>query len=402
MNYTKMKEDSKNSNVFLKKSQIVKRSSTFHNFKKSDMQQIHKPLGYSKSLYQEIASPLRECPFLIMSSLYCTPGSGDALVKELENQPEIATLMEAQLAYFRGNVKEALALAVPFLSQSYSFETQIGAGMVVSLCASYFGDMYLWDLSKQYIAKTSCSNQKEKQELAFWLAAIDSVLDDKTSFPIWFRQGNFNLLPIDSHPYVSFFYAKFLLLETQSTLLDLNRERIYYELSMKSFIAACEPLISQSKAAKAILPEIYLHLICAVAYHNYGNDEMANQHIDKAIELALPDQLISPFVEVRQSLDFLIDNRLRKVSKELLAKVRLQNKQLFNGWVSLQNKILGRSRSTELTTREREVARLATYGLTNSEIATYLSISLNTVKQALRQAMEKTNCRSRKDLVNYL
>lgn len=56
----------------------------------------------------------------------------------------------------------------------------------------------------------------------------------------------------------------------------------------------------------------------------------------------------------------------------------------------------------ELTDREREIAALVIEGLTNREIATALSISVNTVKRHLKNAFLKTNVRSRPELVAKL
>lgn len=55
-----------------------------------------------------------------------------------------------------------------------------------------------------------------------------------------------------------------------------------------------------------------------------------------------------------------------------------------------------------ITGRELEVIRLITQGLTNKEIASYLSISVNTVNNHIANIFSKTNVRSRIDLLNLL
>ena len=44
----------------------------------------------------------RECPLLLMTDLYCVPGSGDDLVMGYKEQPQIALFLKAQLDFFRG------------------------------------------------------------------------------------------------------------------------------------------------------------------------------------------------------------------------------------------------------------------------------------------------------------
>lgn len=55
-----------------------------------------------------------------------------------------------------------------------------------------------------------------------------------------------------------------------------------------------------------------------------------------------------------------------------------------------------------ITGRELEVIRLIKQGLTNKEIASYLSISVNTVNNHIANIFSKTNVRSRIDLLNLL
>ncbi|WP_285947534.1 hypothetical protein [Thomasclavelia cocleata] len=76
---------------------------------------------------------------------------------------------------------------------------------MLSLYSSVCGDLLLWEEAKQYVALISCRDREERHRLAFWLAAIDSIIDDETTFPEWFHHGNFDLLTRDAFPFVYFF-----------------------------------------------------------------------------------------------------------------------------------------------------------------------------------------------------
>lgn len=65
------------------------------------------------------------------------------------------------------------------------------------------------------------------------------------------------------------------------------------------------------------------------------------------------------------------------------------HKQLQAGWTKLHNAVLDRSVEESLTVREREVARLTAFGLTNQEIAALLSVSTHTVRSLLDSARDK-------------
>ena len=54
------------------------------------------------------------------------------------------------------------------------------------------------------------------------------------------------------------------------------------------------------------------------------------------------------------------------------------------------DEIRGKNILTTLSQKEREVAKLAAFGMTNPEIAEKLHMSLPAVKQAIRIVMEKS------------
>ncbi|MBE6690514.1 MAG: hypothetical protein E7590_04455 [Ruminococcaceae bacterium] len=159
-----------------------------------------------------------------------------------------------------------------------------------------------------------------------------------------------------------------------------------------------EPLIARVVAEGVIVPEIYLRLLVAVAYHQIGDDASATLHIDKAIALALPDRLLGLLAEHRRNLDTLLDDRLMRVDPEAFACFKELQSTLQEGWTRLHNSLHSKNISTALTAREREVARLAAFGLSNTEIAQRLCISLPTVRKTLFNAMNKTGTNKRREL----
>ena len=76
--------------------------------------------------------------------------------------------------------------------------------------------------------------------------------------------------------------------------------------------------------------------------------------------------------------------------------------KIYNaGWSKLSGIVRGRTIITTLSPREREVAKLAAFGMTNNDIAEKLHMSLPGVKQAIRIASEKTGV-SRDEFAAYL
>ena len=89
-------------------------------------------------------------------------------------------------------------------------------------------------------------------------------------------------------------------------------------------------------------------------------------------------------------LDTLLERRLTAVDPAAWAEVKKLYKVYNEGWSHLSGAIRGKKIITTLTVKEREVAKLAAFGMSNPEIAAKLNMSLPAVKQAIRITMEKT------------
>ena len=146
-------------------------------------------------------------------------------------------------------------------------------------------------------------------------------------------------------------------------------------------------------ADKSIIAELNLRMTCAAVYHNSGNDNEAIMHIDRAIALALPDRLYGFLAEYCRVLYSLLGLRLSAVDPEAWERVKKLYKIYNAGWSSLSGTVRGKNISTTLSPREREVAKLAAFGMQNSDIAEKLHMSLSGVKQAVRIVSEKTGMR---------
>ena len=160
-------------------------------------------------------------------------------------------------------------------------------------------------------------------------------------------------------------------------------------------------MISWARANGTVMSEIYLRLTCAAIYHNCGKEDDAIYHIDKAIELALPDKLYGVLAEYCRALDTLMEKRLTLVDLETWKEVKALYKVYNEGWSKLSGKVRGKNILTTLTAKEREVAKLAAFGLSNQEIADKLGISVPIVKQAIRIVSEKSGL-SRGDFAGIL
>lgn len=328
----------------------------------------------------------RECPVMAESTLYARPGSGDEVTAALAGDPAAQQLFCAQLAYFRGEPIEAARLAEPLLAVKGRPDLHMGACFILCLSSMYAGDAAGWIQARNGFLQMARESSDAKTQRDFLLAAVDSGLYDKSSFPDWFRRGQFDPLPLDCYPLARHLYLKYLLLE-------LGDPGISY---------MCGPLISQCRAEGALLPEIYCRLLAAIGFHDRGELALAAEQIDEAIALALPDRLYAPLVEERSELGLLLDERLSLVDKAAVRAVRELHKRLMSGWTILCRNIRGIEYAETLTQREHHAAKLAAKGLSNAEIAGRMGLSVNTVKRYIAEAVAKTGAADRTELAAFI
>ena len=361
------------------------------------------------AVYPRASSPAekmpmpRKSPFLTMTDLYHTPGNADAAAEALAGQPEAKALFEAEIAYSRGDIDAVYEKARYFLDNHSGPYAVIASGMLLGLCAMWKGDLEMFKKAKMHICEVPDKTGIHQSIVELSLAATDLSIRDLRDFPDWFKRGCFSRLPADAHPAAKVYYVKLLMIYVQDLAMDkFSREGMTGLSLMKVLPNTIEPLVTQAVVDKTIMAELYLRLLCAICCQNGGDTDRAVHHIDKALALALPDRLLGPLAEHRRQLGHLLDDRLALVDPEALKELKALHKQLNAGWTKLHNAVLEKCVSADLSAREREVARLAAFGLSDAQIAGQLGLSKSTVKSLISMAKNKTGSMKRAELVAFI
>ena len=345
----------------------------------------------------------KKSPFLDMTNIYNTAGDADGRAAMLENNPEAFALLEAQLAYRRGEIYKVYDHARYFLSAHSGFYAILGGGMLLALCAIWRGDMDLWVEAKRHICSAPCESEVQRDMISLALAIVDSSVYDNKDYPEWFKRGNFEALPPDAHPAAKVFYTKYLYMSAFGIASkQIDFEGIQGLALMRLIPKTIEPMISQAVVDKTILPEIFLRLSCAVAYYNSGDREHAIVHMDKAIALALADRLYGVLVEYVRHFDGLLEERIALVDPSAVENIKELYGVYSVGWSKLSGAVRNRNIASNLTAREREVAKLVTFGFTSKEIASMLYIAESTVKQTVLRVVQKTGVKDRSEFASIL
>lgn len=345
----------------------------------------------------------RKSPYLDMTDIYNAPGRADECAAMLENNPEAHALFEAQIAFRRGEIDKVYDRARYFLSSHSGFYAVLGGGMLLAQVAIWRGDVSLWNEAKRHICEAPTASEVERDIVSLTLAIVDSSVYDNKDFPEWFTRGYFGSLPKDAHPAAKVFYIKYLYMAAFAIASkQLTLEGIEGLALMRLIPYTVEPMITQAEVDKTVLPEIYLRLSCAVAYHNAGDKARAISHIDKAIALALPDRFYGLLTEYVRHFDGLLEERIRVIDPIAAETVSALSSAYGIGWARLSGAVRNRYIATNLTAREREVAKLVAFGFTTKDIASMLYISESTVKQTVLRVVQKTGVRDRSEFSSIL
>ena len=345
----------------------------------------------------------KRSPFLDMTNLYNRVGCADECAEMLVNNPEAYALFKAQIAYRRGEIAQVYKHARYFLDSHSGFYAILGAGMLLSSCAIWSGDEEIWYEAKRHICEAPSKTEQERDIISLTLAIIDSSIYNNNDFPEWFVSGNFELLPADSHPAAKVFYIKYLYMSAFAIASgQVSLEGVQGLALMRMIPNTIEPLITQATVDSTIIPEIYLRMSCAVAYHNSGMKEKAIKHIDKAISLALSDELYGILAEYIRHFDGLLEDRIALQDAKALVRIQELSSIYAKGWARLSGMMRNKKIATNLSPKEHEVAKLTAFGFSVKEIASMLYVSESTVKQTIGRVINKTGIQDKKEFSNII
>ena len=371
-----------------------------YRFGKSWMIPVRAILPSSVKKHEDPHLPMpRQCPFLDMTDLYNKVGGADECAEMLVNNPEAYALFKAQIAYRRGDIAQVYKHARYFLDSRSGFNAILGGSMLLSSCGIWAGDVDVWNEAKRHVFEAPCHTDQDREIVSLALAIIDSSIYDNKNFPDWFKRGNFEKLPFDSLPAAKVFYIKYIYMTAFGLAAgQLSVDGMQGLSLMKMLPNLIEPMISQAVADQTIIPEIYLRLSCAVAYHNSGERELAIYHIDKALSSGLPDNLYGIFAEYVRHFSGLLEERIALIDEEAFQRVEELSSIYTRSWSRISGKIRNRVIAYNLTAKEYEVAKLIAFGFSSKEIANMLYISESTVKQTVARIINKTGIQDKNEI----
>ena len=356
----------------------------------------------AKSQAQEIQYLPISCPLLSMTNIYNVPGQANKAAKSIAHNKTAKELFDAEIAYLRGDIASVKEYIQTFSEDRKGVNAILGTYMLSALCALYEGNDDLWKKTSKNILTVHCIDLHDYDVVYLVHASLNSLVYGNAVVPEWFERGNFEKLPVEIHPYAKVFYARLLYLGAMSLAYKkMEFENIKGLGLLRASPRAIEPLITQAVVDQTVIPEIYLRLIVASLYYNGGSTNLAIEHIDRAINLALKDGLYMILAEHWRELGALLEERIKLIDENCLKTV----KELYKNYSDNSAKVIANIRNlnyAKLSDREREVTKFVAFNFTNRQIARKLNVSEETIKTIVRNIMAKTNITNRKDFVSII
>ncbi|MDR1108866.1 MAG: LuxR C-terminal-related transcriptional regulator [Spirochaetaceae bacterium] len=323
-------------------------------------------------------------PYVTASMNGCTAGQAD--------------LARAEIAYFRGDFDNVVQFAYQALYKArkknqYEIETRI--------------IFYLLRLS---IARGKYSRTKEFFDLLEAQLNIKEYRNRAVFYDIvfgWFyahigQTGKIAPWLLDDFGQ----HEASFLMQGQEVLVRLKRY-----LAEKNYAAALR-LIEQHKPSLGLgaflLGKLEMKVLEAVCFYHEKRPEAAREALEAAYEMAHPDGLSMPFIELGNHTRLLVMDALKDKNSRIprpWLEMILNNASAYAKKIFVSIQKYGEweqedaAPDTVLSSRERKVLIGLSRGLTREEIARDAALSLNTVKMTISALYDKLDAVNRADAI---
>lgn len=324
-------------------------------------------------------------PFVFTTAVY-PPGNAEKYLNGIKNEQK-RTLGFTELAFFRGDIKRTMELSES-IENSDDPLVRCSTFLAYSLCSMYTGNvsgiMTAYTLVRKLEKSPEASPQLKKLSYFFNLY-FNIMVQNTAELKLPGVAIDAFAVEKDLRPMAVYAYAHYLHL-----IGDTDRA-----------IGLCEGVTAMMRRICPV-SEIYLCLLLAAGYVSKSVWDKAEYYFMHAWSIASPDRLFLPFAEYRGALFGLLEKCLRYDHPEEYKYITDLAIVYHSNWTNVHNALTGDTVSDKLTGIEFNIAMLASRGVSNSEIAEYLEISVNSVRAHLRNIFNKLCIGSRKELLKYV
>lgn len=302
-------------------------------------------------------------------------------------------VMEAEKYYYLGDLNNAEITLHKAIYQASNHRQKD-----ILLCAVFLQTRIALCKGDYAAIKNNMKKLREEMEQEQWYnlfhtldlceAFLYACLGRKQEIPEWIAAGDFSSssLYFPAMAFLNIVYGRVLLIRGE-----------YHKL-----LGSIDYFTEIVSVFPNLLGQIYTGIFAAGANEKLLRREEAILQLRQALEMALSDGLLMPFVEncdyIKPLLQELYQkNEYREPIKEIL--------ELYEPYQQFVQEIIQKNFSIDkpkLTDREAQIAQLVAQGLSNQEIGIRLYITQNTVKTILKRIFEKLGITSRAMLKQFI
>ena len=148
--------------------------------------------------------------------------------------------------------------------------------------------------------------------------------------------------------------------------------------------------------------DIYLRMLCATACYELDRVDECDDHLLEAVKIALPNGLVTPFVQSWMTTGCEIEHLLEQRYPQWRDPVERVSMATWKNWIAFHNRYTRENITTLLTQREYRVAQMIVAGSTYQNVADELYLSVGTVKKLVSSLYDKLMIHSRAELADMI
>ncbi len=316
------------------------------------------------------------------------PGGAEAVVEGFED-PDLRNIARAELFYFKGQPAECCSIVEGYLDHS-AVELRLSACMLYGYAnmtmrnseAARRGLDGIWE----YLRRLSVMNVSDEVRASIFFASyVGSVLLHH---------------PIEGVPPMEEFIGK-LPEGLRLFAVYLSMHKMYLSDENWSAYGMGKAALFMSEATYPVAM-IYIRCMMAVCMVRRRYKKNAKEELMCAWRMATKDGLLEPFIEHHSLLRGLLEVCVRKDFPEAYQQILDGVMRFSRGWMALHNPGKRNKVTSELSPMEFSIAMLASEGWTNKEIASYMELSVNTIKHYLTDIFGKLDVKKRDELKAFM
>lgn len=300
-------------------------------------------------------------------------------------EKELQELGQAYLSYEANRVIE---LAKALEKKTTSRIIKAGCYYYWAFSGILTGSYREWQQAMELFAALpapSLGEQKHKELLMYSVLGASYFFDN---IPEWLAKGDFSGLSKDAlaHAINIYMYHRFINFQHRSPK---------FEAPVYNILAQ---VVEQSRSYVA---EIYNNIYLGIGYRNVLDNEQMQQCYDRAVLLAKEHNCYTPIICFYNLGGTYMDKTIFRLWPAKYDWLVARARELKVNFYRLQNYMTTEMPLQCLSVRELEVAEYAANGASNKEIASFLGLSVYTVKEIMSEILQKTGAERRKDLVKF-